>query len=57
MPLEKGASKKAVAKNIEIEQKAGKPHDQAVAIALHTADEAKKHKYERRADGSYRRAD
>lgn len=37
MPLDKSKSKKAVSKNIETEQNAGKPHDQAVAIALHTA--------------------
>lgn len=37
MPLKKGTSKEAVSKNIETEQNAGKPHDQAVAIALHTA--------------------
>ncbi|MDE2233750.1 MAG: hypothetical protein KGJ90_06645 [Patescibacteria group bacterium] len=34
MPLIKSKSKKAVGKNIEKEQEAGKPHDQAVAIAL-----------------------
>lgn len=34
MPLDKSGSEKAVGKNIETEQKAGKPHDQAVAIAL-----------------------
>jgi len=37
MPLDKSKSKKAIGNNIETEQKAGKPHDQAVAIALHTA--------------------
>jgi len=42
MPLEKSASKEAIKHNIEAEDEAGKPHDQAVAIALHEADEAKK---------------
>lgn len=37
MPLDKSKTKKAISKNIETEQNAGKPHDQAVAIALHTA--------------------
>jgi hypothetical protein len=37
MPLKPGKSKETVSHNIETEQKAGKPHDQAVAIALHTA--------------------
>lgn len=44
MPLEKGSSKEAISNNISKEEDAGKPHDQAVAIALHTADEAKKKK-------------
>lgn len=42
MPLIKSASKEAVSKNISTEQAAGKPHNQAVAIALSTADRAKK---------------
>ncbi len=40
MPLIKSKSKKAIGKNIEIEQDAGKPHKQAVAIALNTARKA-----------------
>lgn len=40
MPLIKSKSKKAIGKNIEIEQSAGKPHKQAVAIALNTARSA-----------------
>lgn len=34
MPLKKSASKEAVSKNIKTEMMAGKPQDQAVAIAL-----------------------
>jgi uncharacterized protein len=37
MPLEKGNTKEAIAANVKTEEAAGKPHDQAVAIALHTA--------------------
>jgi len=44
MPLKYGFSRKTVGENIKKEEEAGKPHDQAVAIALHTADEAKKDK-------------
>lgn len=40
MPLIKSASKEAVGKNIKTEQAHGKPHKQAVAIALNTAREA-----------------
>lgn len=42
MPLVKSASKKAVGENIRREEAAGKPHNQAVAIALHTQDEERK---------------
>jgi hypothetical protein len=44
MPLKKSASKKAVSENIKAEIKAGKPQEQAVAIALETQREAKKPK-------------
>ena len=44
MPLVKSASKKAVGENISTEQNAGKPHNQAVAIALSVQDKAKKRK-------------
>lgn len=37
MPLEKSPSKKAIGRNIKREEAAGKPHKQAVAIALETA--------------------
>lgn len=40
MPLTKSGSKKAIKSNIEEMQKAGHPHDQAVAAALNTAREA-----------------
>ncbi len=38
MPLAKGKSRKSIGKNIEMEEKKeGKPHKQAVAIALNIA--------------------
>jgi hypothetical protein len=45
MPLKKGKSKKVIGENIKKEQEAGKPHDQAVAIALNTAHPKKKKKH------------
>lgn len=36
MPLIKSSSKEAVGKNIETEMEHGKPHKQAIAIALET---------------------
>jgi len=44
MPLIKSASRKAVSRNIRTEVAAGRPQKQAVAIALSTADRAKKKK-------------
>ena len=41
MPLKKGYSKKSISANKETEIKAGKPPDQAVAIALDIARRAK----------------
>ncbi len=38
MPLIKGCSRRAISENIRTEIRAGKPHRQAVAIALSTAD-------------------
>lgn len=38
MPLKPGKSQKVIGKNIKTEKDAGKPQDQAVAIALHTAN-------------------
>jgi hypothetical protein len=37
MPLEKGSSREVVSRNIATEREAGKPEDQAVAIALKEA--------------------
>lgn len=41
MPLKKGRSKKVVGENIATEMKAGKPKDQAVAIAMSKAGKKK----------------
>jgi hypothetical protein len=42
MPLFKGKSKKDIGKNIEIEEAAGKPHKQSLAIALNVSRRAVK---------------
>ncbi|MEP9039486.1 hypothetical protein ABKU91_20830 [Enterobacter hormaechei] len=41
MPLKKGKSKKVVGENIATEIKAGKPKDQAIAIAMNKAGKKK----------------
>lgn len=42
MPLEKGSSKKVIGDNIATEIKAGKPRNQAIAIAFSVAGKSKK---------------
>ena len=44
MPLEKGRSKAVVSRNIKREITAGKPRDQAVAIAMRVAGSPRKGK-------------
>lgn len=41
MPLKKGKSKKVIGQNIATEMKAGKPKDQAIAIAMNKAGKKK----------------
>jgi hypothetical protein len=41
MPIKKGYSPKTVSQNIKTEMQAGRPHKQAVAIALDIAKNAK----------------
>lgn len=41
MPLKKGSSKKVIADNIKTEMAAGKPKNQAIAIAMSKAGKSK----------------
>jgi hypothetical protein len=41
MPIKKGYSPKTISANIKTEMKAGRPHKQAIAIALDIAKNAK----------------
>ncbi len=42
MPIKSGKSKKVISQNIRTEMAYGKPHDQAVAIAMRTAGKKKR---------------
>jgi len=42
MGLKKGTSKKVISQNIKTEIDAGKPHKQAVAIALNKSNKSRK---------------
>ena len=42
MPLKNGKSQKTISSNVKKEIEAGKPHAQAVAIAMHHAGKDKK---------------
>jgi hypothetical protein len=42
MPLKKGSSQEVIAANIKELKQSGRPHRQAVAIALETARKSKK---------------
>tara|TARA_R110002074_G_scaffold258763_3_gene431278 strand:- start:275 stop:415 length:141 start_codon:yes stop_codon:yes gene_type:complete len=46
MPLKKGKSKKVISQNIRTEMAAGKPQNQAIAIAYAKAKKKNKVKYE-----------
>ena len=42
MPLKKGSSKKTIAENIRTEMHAGKPQEQAIAIAYSKAGKSRR---------------
>jgi len=48
MPLKKGYSEKTISKNIKTEEKHGKSHEQAIAIALASAQKYKEEELKRK---------
>jgi hypothetical protein len=54
MPIKHGYSKGAIAHNIRVEQQMGRPHNQAVAIALAIRDRELKRKFYREHPGMSR---
>lgn len=42
MPLKRGSSKATISHNIKVEMAHGKPHKQAIAIAMHKAGKSRK---------------
>jgi hypothetical protein len=44
MPLKKGRSQKVISHNIRAERRAGRPHKQAIAIAMRKAGKARRGK-------------
>lgn len=56
MPLAKGKSKAAISANISAERHAGKPQDQAIAIAMSEAGMSKKAGKTRKGPGPKKRA-
>lgn len=48
MPLKKGKSKKVIAQNIKTEIKAGRPRNQAIAIAMAKAGKSRKKRKKRK---------
>lgn len=48
MTLVVGKSRKSIGKNIRTEESAGRSPEQALAIALHTADEVRKKRQKKR---------
>lgn len=51
MPLSKGKSRNIISKNIREMEESGHPHRQAVAAALHEADEYRKPRSKKKPTG------